>query len=94
MGKVETPQELGIPEKIPINNRERHYNCNAGEAVFTSMEGEYAVYRGVCSYRHAYQKKILVKRKEVKTIKEATIQDGELVYGDNKGFEATGLEEL
>lgn len=86
-----TAAELGVPKVIPITNAKRYSYCDAHQAEFAGLEGEYVVYRGACSCAHEYQERVLLE-----DIKEkATIDvDGELTIGEDQGFVAEELQEL
>lgn len=84
-------RELGIPMQIPIDDELRHSYCDARMADLASIEGKKtAVYKGECSCRHTY----MIRREIQELQRSAQILNGEIVYGNEKGFVADELEEF
>ncbi len=83
--------ELGIPMQIEIDNELRYSYCDAHMADLASLEGKkYAIYKGECSCRHTYE-----IRREIQELQQsAQIVNGEIMYGNQKGFVADELEEF
>jgi len=50
--------ERGIPATIPITDDIRYCDCKATEAVLVSIEGDTALYKGVCDVGHEYDIKL------------------------------------
>lgn len=91
-------EQYGLPATIPINDAKRQAGCKARSAELASIEGDYAIYRGVCDMKHAYTERVLIKKikekvKEVKT-EEVVIENGEIKLGAGNSYQATELEEL
>lgn len=81
---------LGIPLHIVIDDRMRYSSCDAHAANLASIEGTQAIYQGECAMGHHYDMEFEIE--ELK--KMAHIENGELVFGDKKGFVSDGLEEF
>lgn len=78
----------GIPMKMLVDDGLRYSYCSAHMADLVSIEGTQAVYRGECANRHQYE-----MRRELDEIRQmAQIVNGELAYGNDKGFVAPGAE--
>lgn len=80
---------LGIPMKMMVNDDLRYSYCDAFEATLASIEGQKAIYQGVCANGHHYEMDFLIDELKEK----ASIVNGEIVFGHDKGFKAQDLEE-
>lgn len=79
---------LGIPMKMIVNDDLRYSYCDAFEATLASIEGQKAFYKGVCVNGHRYEMDFLIDELKEK----ASIVNGEIVFGEDKGFKAQDLE--
>lgn len=63
------PVSIGLPAIIPIGgDKKRIPGCRATEAEFHSIEGNKAIYRGVCNGRHGYIEEVLLNEEQIKEI--------------------------
>jgi hypothetical protein len=81
--------ELGIPMQMQIDNNIRQAGCDAHMANLASIEGTTALYKGECANRHVYEARFQIE--ELK--KMARIENGEIVIGGQKGYQAEELGE-
>lgn len=85
-----TAKGLGIPMQIEITDGIRYRSCDAHMASLVSIEGTNAIYRGQCSNRHQYE-----MRYNIAELKNMThIENGEIVFGSEKGHKFDGLEDF
>jgi hypothetical protein len=81
---------LGIPMTIPIDDGLRYEECDAHLATLKSIEGTKAVYQGQCNMGHNYMQDF-----EIEELQQMVhVENGELVYGVDKGYQAQNLEEM
>lgn len=81
--------QLGIPMSITVTDKLRYSYCDAHQANLASIEGKQAVYKGECANGHNYEMEYEIEELQ----RMARIENGELVFGDGKGYQATDLEE-
>jgi hypothetical protein len=82
--------DLGIPMKMMVNDDLRYSYCSAFEATLASIEGQTAIYQGVCANGHHYKMDFEIAELQ----RKASIMNGEIVFGgDDKGYKAQDLEE-
>jgi len=83
-------RNLGIPMQMVVDDGLRYDYCDAHSATLVSIEGTKAVYGGECNNGHIYEMEYEIEELQQK----AHIENGEIVYGTEKGFKAGKLEEL
>lgn len=88
-------EEYGLPPTIPIPDSKRDPHCDAHSAILTSVEGEYAIYQGVCQNRHKYMERVKIQKQEdiKEQIDQLVVEDGEIKHGTGSGYKAQDLEE-
>lgn len=80
---------LGIPLQMKIDDDTRYSYCSAHMATLASIEGKNAIYKGECNNGHIYEAEFEIEELQ----RMAHIENGEIVFGDKKGYEADKLEE-
>lgn len=81
---------MGIPMQMEINDGIRYSYCDAHMANLISIEGKMAEYAGECANGHKYDVRLNIE--DIK--RSARIENGEIMYGPKKDFEAPSLEEF
>ena len=84
--------QLGIPMQISITDDVRHHDCDARVADLVALEdnNKIAVYKGECNVGHNYETRLEVHELQ----QQARIENGELKFGSDKGFDGGKLEEF
>lgn len=83
----------GIATKIPITANIRHPDCEASYAELISIEGNDAIYQGICCVGHRYDIRVQINKVKEKNKQNIQINSNGLRIGSGEHFEATDLEE-
>ena len=84
-------RQLGIPMMLDVDDGLRFTDCVAHEATLVSIEGDHAIYQGVCPVGHHYEQRFEIAELQ----KMAHIENGEIVYGgETKEMKAPPLQEF